>query len=98
MIKTQELQTELRQFEITICKQRVVTKATDEIEAVTLAIESLRKKGKNFDISFIIPVVDKSTNTCVYVLAEIALANAGLYREARIIGELFHKKSKKKIA
>ena len=94
----QESQTELRNFEVTICKQKIKAQAPDEMEAVTLAIESLRKTGKNFDISFIIPIKDLSNNSCVYILAEVALANAGLYREARIIGELFHKKSKKKIA
>jgi hypothetical protein len=98
MILNQEPKVELKEFEVTICDAKMVIKTFDEIEAATLAVEQLRKIKEGFDIGLIIQVKDisKTKNNCVYILAEIALANAGLYKEARVINELFQKQGKKK--
>jgi hypothetical protein len=98
MIK--EITKQTTKYEVTICDaiMEIEVEEGGEIEAATLAVEQLRKIKEGFDIGLIIQVKDisKTKNNCVYILAEIALANAGLYKEARVINELFQKQGKKK--
>jgi hypothetical protein len=88
------------EYKVTILDRVLEVSAPDPIEAATVAIEELRSLKGSFEIGTILLVQDCKTNEKQYILAEIILANAGLYDIARKVGETHQKflKSKKKKA
>jgi len=94
MTELEEVQPEFN-YEVNICGKITEITAPDVIEAATRAIEHYRKIQENFDIGTIIQVTEVNTKTSRHIVSEVALANAGLYLEARQLQEYAAKKKKK---
>lgn len=84
------------QYQVNICGKNSQVVAPDCIEAATLAIEEYKANQENFDIGTIIQIVNLDTKESQYILSEVALANAGFYKEAAQLQKIMENKSKKK--